>query len=181
MLHPFSKPDDYRLEFGLPAGWEPSDKLSHIQKNVVSGWLTDLLGVERRDGLRTALLAYLPDDETPSVPLSEADQKLYDCVLPFLLYATWANYVQLANVHITEAGLVTHTDNHSEPITSQQRAELYRYYRDIAERKAGDVLACRQPDVCERPRRVGSRIGKAVGKKQSMFDVDQTITVRHQR
>lgn len=100
------------------------ETLAVYETRIIEGWLSDIVVKNKLTPIISARLG-ATNVQTELTELSEL-------ITPFLVYAVWAEYVFENNVQVSASGLVQKQNEASEIITPEQRAELRRYYRDLA-------------------------------------------------
>ncbi|MVM34230.1 hypothetical protein GO755_29640 [Spirosoma sp. HMF4905] len=73
-----------------------------------------------------------PDEEVAVDPL----ETLYKKVVPYLVYAAYAEYAFGGDVQATNTGMVVKERESSSSLSDTQRTQLYRNYRDKANARA---------------------------------------------
>ncbi len=148
---------------GIPDSFEIT-KLSFCFQQVKEGWLFNLLGPQKLN----ALEAWVNDNQ----PQNTYNSSLFELVVPFLVYAVWAEYIPESNVAATQTGLVTKDWQNSEQIDKDQRASMRRKYEDLATIWANrikdfvsDSTACKPAVQLQS----SPRIGKAAPRNKSAF------------
>lgn len=110
-----------------------------------------------------------PDEVEPSEL-----EPLYKLIVPYLVYAVYAEYVFSGDVQPTDTGLVVKDRESSSSLTDTQRTQLYRNYRDKANARALLITQYldKQRQSCAPSSFSGeTRISSAKGKTRSRFDV----------
>ncbi len=127
-------PETFRLE-----------KLLTIEREMISGWLYDLVGAEVIAEYETLFTTYGESfgqiDQlfvpVEGIPITREQYDIGMTITQFLVYAVWSTHILIqSNANITDTGIVAKLNPDSERISDRQRVELSNYYKGLAERKA---------------------------------------------
>lgn len=129
----------------LPVSFEKQEKLLPILFQVADTWFKDLVGAANVNTL-SELAA---DALTPGNTLTTEQKNQVMAAGSFLGFAVWSRYVTRSNVTVTDTGLVTKLNQHSDPISDRQRSELSRDFSGLAEHYALELRRLIKPDPCE--------------------------------
>ena len=139
-LQPWLDKSDFDTMVGeLPESFPLDAKLGPLVGLLVTGWLSDLMGTPAVLALRVALLA--AQLNLNPVPLTAEETAWIGLVRPFLVMASWSDYILNGNVSITKTGPVTKRTDYSDPIEPEQRAALSRAYYAKAKEWAVRIAA----------------------------------------
>ena len=97
---------------------------------------------------------------------------LYAQVVPFLVYACYAEYILQGDVQPTDTGAVTKERDSSMGLSDVRIMQLYRSYRSKAEVRLNDVrqFVARDDQSCTLPQTYGPRISSSRGRTGSLLD-----------
>jgi hypothetical protein len=140
----------------LPESVRPStfnDYLTDLEED----WLLRLIGPVRMLAIKAWLVTNpygqspTPNEPLPgaSVALIDPMKALYDRIVPFLVYAVYAEYVLEGGAIATETGIVEKERENSEALTDAHRSELYRRYKNRAESRAAKLAEFLKQNDCE--------------------------------
>lgn len=167
------KPDFTNIIGEIPDNFPFEQKLAPVVKLLVAGWLTDLIGAAKVAELKEAFEGGYAEQP---VAITEENQAWADLIRPFLVLATWSQYILNGNVSITKTGPVTKKTELSDPIDQSQRASLSAdYYKQakgwavrISRKVQDSQTACTKSQAGS-----GRSSVSVIGKKNNSYFLDQ--------
>lgn len=146
-------------------------ELDPITCRVINDWLTDLIGEDSVSILDSKGPTDRPYNSLVSNGWDDNTKAWLKLIIPFLVHATWSEYVLTANVTFTIVGPVTLLRDGSDPITDGQRNSISRLHKGYADSYALKISKLAASLQCGA--RVGSgrpSVRSAGGKRGSRFD-----------
>ncbi|GAB3882690.1 DUF6712 family protein [Spirosoma agri] len=165
---------NYKSRIGeFPESFSVETKLASTLERVVASWLTDLIGQKTvSDILADIKTNVISQNNQLPEQWSQSTKDWMALIIPFLVHASWSEFIVVSNVTITVNGPVTVHSDGSDPISDQQRSSIARVHKGYADMYALKLAKKATLNECSTERAGSGRpsLRSAGGKRQSRFD-----------